>query len=60
MGKEHDKVGTHNLNLGIEVAVVYSFELQLNYGNLCRLVRVFGCELHEANFSTILWRSWAK
>lgn len=56
MGKEHDKVGTHNLNLSIEVAVVYSFELELNHRNLCGLVRVLGFELHEANFSTILWR----
>jgi hypothetical protein len=45
MGKEHDKVVTHNLDASLEALVVPSFELQLKHWYVCGLVTCSGSEV---------------
>ena len=60
MGKEHDEVLAHNLDASLEFLVVLSFELQLNYWDVCGLVTFSVSKVQEVNLWTILWSRWAK
>lgn len=57
MSKEYGNVVTHDLHVCPEVWVIFTLEIQLDPGEICRVMMGAGEEMQQANLET-LFSSW--